>query len=97
MRQQIDKETFLVSVAIIQEKENSRISGMIRIMKLDHVVLRAKATVKLVEFYCMVLGCTVGRTAPEMRVSQLLAREGTVTGSVGTNIDDFEHAWNPLM
>ena len=40
VRQQNDKETFLVPVTIIQEtKENSRISGMIRIMKLDHVVL----------------------------------------------------------
>ena len=34
---------------------------MIKIKKLDHVVLRAQDPERIVEFYCLVLGCTVER------------------------------------
>ena len=52
---------------------------MIRIKKLDHVVLRANDAKKLVEFYCKVLGCTVERkTAPEIGITQLRAGEALI-------------------
>ena len=34
---------------------------MLELIGLDHVVLRAKNTARLLDFYCNVLGCTVER------------------------------------
>ena len=52
---------------------------MIRIKKLDHVVIRAKDAEKLVEFYCNVLGCTVeGRSSPEVGLVQLRAGDALI-------------------
>ena len=45
---------------------------MIRIKKLDHVVLRAQDPERIVEFYCLVLGCTVERrSSPDIGIVQL--------------------------
>jgi len=75
---------------------------MIRIKKLDHIVLRARDAEKLVEFYCSVLGCTVERTtAPEIGITQLRAGDalidilairdvsGWMKGQDRTNMDHF--------
>ena len=52
---------------------------MIRIKKLDHVVIRAKDSERLIEFYCTVLGCTVeGRSAPEIGLVQLRAGDALI-------------------
>ena len=52
---------------------------MIRIEKLDHVVIRAKDAEKLIEFYCGVLGCTVeGRSSPEIGLVQLRAGDALI-------------------
>ena len=52
---------------------------MIRIKKLDHVVIRAKDAEKLVEFYCLVLGCTVERrSSPNIGLVQLRAGDALI-------------------
>ena len=52
---------------------------MIRIVKLDHIVIRAKDAEILTEFYCTVLGCTVERRLPpEMGLIQLRAGEALI-------------------
>ena len=52
---------------------------MIRIKKLDHIVIRANDAERLVEFYCAVLGCTVERElAPEIGLVQLRAGDALV-------------------
>lgn len=59
---------------------------MIRIKKLDHLVLRANDAEKLVEFYCTVLGCTVERkTAPEAGITQLRAGDALIDILAGGN------------
>jgi catechol 2,3-dioxygenase-like lactoylglutathione lyase family enzyme len=45
---------------------------MIRIKKLDHVVIRAKDAERLIEFYRNLLGCMVeGRSLPEIGIVSL--------------------------
>ena len=52
---------------------------MIRIRKLDHVVVRAKDQEKLVAFYCHVLGCTVERRlSSDIGIVQLRAGESLI-------------------
>ena len=52
---------------------------MIRIKKLDHIVIRAKDSERLVEFYCRVLGCTVERrTSTEIGMTQLRAGDALI-------------------
>ena len=52
---------------------------MIRIKKLDHLVIRAKDSERLVEFYCGVLGCTVERrTSSDIGIIQLRAGEALI-------------------
>ncbi|MGW8310129.1 MAG: VOC family protein [Thiogranum sp.] len=62
---------------------------MIRIRRLDHVVLRATNADKMVAFYCDVLGCTVERQlSPEFGLVQLRAGESlidivSIDGAIG--------------
>ena len=52
---------------------------MIRIKKLDHIVIRAKDSERMVEFYCRVLGCTVERrTSPDIGIVQLRAGDALI-------------------
>jgi catechol 2,3-dioxygenase-like lactoylglutathione lyase family enzyme len=52
---------------------------MIRIKKLDHIVIRAKDAERLVEFYCSVLGCTVERKlSPDIGLVQLRAGDALI-------------------
>ncbi len=52
---------------------------MIRIKKLDHVVLRAQDPERIVEFYCLVLGCTVERrSSPDIGIVQLRAGDALI-------------------
>ncbi len=52
---------------------------MIRIKKLDHVVIRAHDAEKMVEFYCQVLGCTVERrSSPDVGIVQLRAGDALI-------------------
>jgi len=52
---------------------------MIRIKKLDHVVIRVHNAEKMIAFYCQVLGCTVERrSSPEMGLVQLRAGEALI-------------------
>ncbi len=52
---------------------------MIRIKTLDHVVLRAQDPERIVEFYCLVLGCTVERrSAPDIGIVQLRAGDALI-------------------
>lgn len=47
---------------------------MIHIKKLDHIVLRARNPVTMIQFYCQVLGCHVEReTSAELGLTQLRA------------------------
>ena len=52
---------------------------MIRIERIDHLVLRTTRLDALVEFYCSVLGCTVERTLPpEVGLVQLRAGDALI-------------------
>ena len=52
---------------------------MIRIKKLDHLVLRAKDPTRLINFYCQVLGCTVERqSSGNLGLTQLRAGEALI-------------------
>jgi glyoxylase I family protein len=52
---------------------------MIRIRSIDHIVLRTARLEEMIEFYCMVLGCTVERTLPdEIGLSQLRAGDALI-------------------
>ena len=52
---------------------------MIRIKKLDHVVIRVKDAEKVIEFYCHVLGCTVERrSSPNIGIVQLRAGDALI-------------------
>ena len=52
---------------------------MIRIKNLDHVVLRAQDPERIVEFYCLVLGCTVERrSSPDIGIVQLRAGDALI-------------------
>ena len=52
---------------------------MVRIKKLDHIVIRAKDAERLVEFYCAVLGCTVERKlSPNIGLVQLRAGDALI-------------------
>ena len=52
---------------------------MIRIQKLDHVVIRAKDPERLVKFYCQVLGCEIERKSlPDLGLTQLRAGEALI-------------------
>lgn len=52
---------------------------MIRIKKLDHVVIRARNIDEMARFYCDVLGCTVEReSSPEFGLVQLRAGESLI-------------------
>jgi len=52
---------------------------MIKIKKLDHVVIRAKDADRMVEFYCEVLGCTVERkTSQDIGIIQLRAGDALI-------------------
>ena len=62
---------------------------MIRIKRLDHIVIRAKNSAKMCDFYCDVLGCTVERELnAELGLIQLRAGNAlidlvSVDGSLG--------------
>ena len=61
---------------------------MLQLIGLDHVVLRAKNTARLLEFYCNVLGCTVERVNEKMGLTQVRAGQSlidlvTVAGEIG--------------
>ncbi len=52
---------------------------MIRIKKLDHIVIRANNSERLIEFYCHILGCTVERrTSPDIGIIQLRAGDALI-------------------
>ena len=52
---------------------------MIKIKQLDHVVLRAQDSERIVEFYCLVLGCTVERrSSPDIGIVQLRAGDALI-------------------
>ena len=52
---------------------------MIKIKKLDHVVLRAQDPERIVEFYCLVLCCTVERrSSPDIGIIQLRAGDASI-------------------
>lgn len=52
---------------------------MIRIQKLDHIVLRTRDAGAMVAFYCDVLGCIVEReTSPELGLIQLRAGDALI-------------------
>lgn len=52
---------------------------MIRIKKLDHIVIRAKDAERLTQFYCSVLGCTVERKlSPDIGLFQLRAGDALI-------------------
>ena len=52
---------------------------MIRIKKLDHIVIRAQDSERLVEFYCRVLSCTVERrTSSDIGIIQLRAGDALI-------------------
>jgi glyoxylase I family protein len=77
----------------------------VRIMHLDHVVLRVADIAPMVAFYCDVLGGTVERVNPAMGLTQLrtggalidlvpidgpIGREGgAAPGAEGRNVDHF--------
>jgi glyoxylase I family protein len=46
---------------------------VIHIREIDHVVIRARDSARLVRFYCDVLGCTVERREDEIGLVQLRA------------------------
>ena len=48
--------------------------SVIQLIGLDHVVIRAHDSERLIRFYCDVLGCTIDRqTGPEIGLTQLRA------------------------
>ena len=52
---------------------------MIRILAIDHIVLRTERVKEMVDFYCKVLGCTLERILPEETgLSQLRAGEALI-------------------
>ena len=52
---------------------------MIKVKKLDHIVLRAQDAERLVDFYCKVLGCTVERRpSPNLGLVQLRAGDALI-------------------
>ena len=52
---------------------------MIRIKKLDHVVIRTEHLDRMIGFYCQVLGCTVERrSSPEVGLIQLRAGDALI-------------------
>ena len=62
---------------------------MIRIKRLDHVVIRAKNSVTMYDFYCDVLGCTVERESTadlgliQLRAGNALIDLVSVDGNLG--------------
>ena len=62
---------------------------MIRIKRLDHVVIRAKNSVTMCDFYCDVLGCTVERESTadlgliQLRAGNALIDLVSVDGNLG--------------
>ena len=61
---------------------------MLELIGLDHVVLRAKNTARLLDFYCNVLGCTVERVNEKMGLTQVRAGQSlidlvSVSGEIG--------------
>ena len=78
---------------------------MIRISKLDHVVIRAHNADAMCDFYCDVLGCSVERTSTQFGLTQLRAGDalidivavdgelgrlgGAPPGADGKNMDHF--------
>jgi glyoxylase I family protein len=51
---------------------------MIRIQKIDHVVLRVAELDRMIAFYCGVLGCTIERRQDELGLVQLRAGDSLV-------------------
>ena len=51
---------------------------MIRISKLDHVVIRAHNADAMCDFYCDVLGCSVERTSTQFGLTQLRAGDALI-------------------
>jgi len=52
---------------------------MIRILAIDHIVLRTERVKEMVDFYCKVLGCTLERALPEETgLSQLRAGQALI-------------------
>jgi catechol 2,3-dioxygenase-like lactoylglutathione lyase family enzyme len=77
----------------------------LRILGLDHIVLRARDAERLVRFYCDVLGCTVEKRQEKLGLIQLRAGRtlidivgidgelgrmgGAAPGREGRNLDHF--------
>jgi glyoxylase I family protein len=69
----------------------------IRIRDIDHVVLRTRNAKRLQQFYCEVLGCTVEKVQPHIRLTQLRAGGSLIdllevqddAGERGRNMDHF--------
>lgn len=78
---------------------------MIRLLDIDHLVLRVVDLQRMLDFYCEVLGCTVERRNDEIGLIQLRAGAslidlvpvdgqlgragGAAPGSEGRNLDHF--------
>jgi len=74
-----------------------------RLLGLDHVVLRVRDVQRMIHFYCEVLGCTVERVREDLGLTQLRAggslidlvtvdgelgrRGGSAPGAEGRNMD----------
>ena len=77
----------------------------LRILGLDHIVLRARDAERLIRFYCDVLGCTVEKRQEKLGLTQLRAGStlidivgidgelgrmgGAAPGREGRNLDHF--------
>lgn len=85
---------------------------MFRLLRIDHVVLRAASLPAMQAFYCGVLGCTLEREEPELGLTQLRAGDalidlvpvdgplgrqgGAAPGREGRNLDHFCLAIEPF-
>lgn len=50
----------------------------IKIVELDHIVIRANNVVELIGFYCDILGCVLERELPDLGLSQLRAGKSLI-------------------
>src|SRR5260221_12050192 len=61
---------------------------MFTIKSIDHIVLRTNRFKKMLEFYCNVLGGTVEKEQPTLRLTQI---------RMGDNLVDLVEVDNPLV